>query len=164
MDKTVLRLSTECTDKATGLVGTLTHWIMNMGGHVEYLFQPKGLNEEGQPLKKLYLCQERLSVKSSDYEHVDIPFEILGTQVSDKASGFTGMAISFIRHINGCFHVDVQPAGVLPEKGIPIRSCDFDLRMLTGEKIVALTEQEHKESVRSRPSPSEIPERRTYGE
>lgn len=156
----VLKLGTECRDMATGLKGTLTHWVIDMGGVVDYVFQPKGLSEDGEPLKKHYLCLERLGVKEADFEIVDVPFEILGTQVADKASGFEGMAIAFIRHINGCFHVDIQPKGKLPKTGAPIRSHEFDLRSCTGEKIVELSKPALEKSKKEKPSPSDMPERR----
>jgi hypothetical protein len=159
----VLKLGTECRDKATALKGTVTHWIMNMGGGIDYLFQPKGLNEEGQPLKKLYLCQERLAVKETDFEMVEVPFEILGSKVTNKASGFTGMAVQFVRHPSGCFHVEIQPEGTLPKKGTPVTTNDFDIRECVGEKIPKLSEPQMKKSTAERPSPSERPERRTYG-
>jgi len=155
----VLKLGTECRDNATNLTGTLTHWLMDMSGRIEYLFQPKGLNEEGQPLKRLALCTERLSVKEEDFEAVDVPFEILGTQVTNKASGFTGMAVQFIRHINGCFHVEIQPKGTLLKKGTPIQSNEFDLRECVGDKIPTLTKKARKESITQEPSPSGVPVR-----
>jgi hypothetical protein len=159
----VLKLGIECRDKATGLKGTLTHWLMNMGGGIDYLFQPKGLDEEGQPLKRLYLCLERLSVKEGDFEMVEVPFEILGTHVTNKASGFTGMAVAFVRHINGCFHIDVQPQGTLPKKGTPIASHEFDLRGCVGDKIPKLSEAARKKSTQEEPSPAEVPARKSYG-
>lgn len=155
----VIRLGTECRDKAIDLAGTITHWLINMSGKVDYLFQPRGLDEAGQPFKKLYLCEERLSVKKGDFEEVEIPFEILGTQVTDKASGFTGMAVQFIRHINGCFHVEIQPRGV-SSKGVPINSNDFDLRGCAGKAIRVMTKEEQEKSERETPSPTERPQRR----
>lgn len=159
MQKRVIELTTECTEKATGLAGTITHWVMGMDGHVEYFFQPKGLSEDGQPLGKMYLSGARLNVKDSDYEMVDVPMEILGTKVTDKASGFTGMAIEFIRHTNGCFHVNVQPTGINKKTRERIKPCDFDLRMLTGKNVPKQTRAERKESESTNPSPSAIPER-----
>lgn len=163
MKKKLLPLCTKHTDRATKLKGMLTHWIMRLDGNVEYIFQPAGLTEDGQPQKKMFLCAARLDVSSdissSDYEEVEIPFEILGTQVTDKASGFTGMAIEFIRHTNGCFHVMVQPSG-LTKDGKPIASVDFDLRLLEGDKVPRLTREERQESERKRPSPNGLPDRR----
>ena len=150
----VIKLGTVCADKATELTGTLTHWIYNMDGHIDYLFQPKGLNEDGQPVDKLYLEVDRLKVKSKDFENVTVPDEILGTQVTDKASGFTGMAVSFIRHINGCFHVSIQPKGVLAKNNSPIKRCDFDLRSCEGKEIKKLSEAEKKKSEEEEPSPN----------
>ena len=154
MELRVLKLGTECIDKATQLKGTLTHWIVDMGERVDYLFQPEGLNEEGQPLKRLFICLERLKVKEDDFEIVEVPFQILGTQVKNKASGFSGMAISFIRHINGCFHVTIQPSGRLKVKNTPIEPVDFDLRGCTGKAITQLSADEKKKSEEQNPSPT----------
>lgn len=160
----VLKLGTECRDRATWLNGTVTHWLMNMGGSVDYMFQPKGLDEEMQPIKRLYLCAERLTVKEGDFEDVDVPFDILGTQVTNTASGFTGMATLFVRHPSGCFHVEIQPKGMLPKKGTPISSREFDLRECFGDRIPKLTKKEHEESTVKEPSPSERPPRKSYAE
>ncbi len=150
----VLKLGTVCADTATKLEGTLTHWVFGMDDTVRYIFQPKGLDDEGTPVKKLLLADRRLKVKDSDFEEVEVPVDILGTQVTAKASGFTGMAIEFIRHINGCFHVTIQPAGLAKKTKEAIRACDFDLRECTGPKIVELSEPELKKSKREQPSPT----------
>lgn len=149
----VIKLRTVCTDKATELKGTLTHWMYNMSGSVDYLFQPYGLNGEGQPVKKLYLEAERLNVKAEDFEEVEVPAEILGTEVTDDASGFTGMAISFMRHVNGCFHVFIQPKGLNKKEGAPIQRNDFDLRGCSGKMISKLSEVDLKKSEAAAPSP-----------
>jgi hypothetical protein len=150
----VLKLRTECVDDATGLTGTLTHWIYGMDGRIEYLFQPKGLDDDGQPIKRLGVCKERLKVKDSDFEEVDIPVEILGSQVANKATGFNGTAVEFVRHLNGCFHVVIQPKGTLPGKKKPIDRCEFDLRECDGKKIKEMSEAELKKSTDERPSPT----------
>ncbi|MEI6190757.1 MAG: hypothetical protein WCP24_00130 [bacterium] len=150
----VLKLGTVCRDKATNLEGTLTHWIMDMSKGVSYLFQPKGLDENDQPVKKLYLEMERLNVKDSDFETVEVPFEIIGTVVTNKSSGFVGMAVEFIRHINGCFHVVIQPKGMSAKTKTPIQKNDFDLRDCTGSMIVELTKKALAESRRKTPSPT----------
>ncbi len=150
----VLKLGTECRDNATKLEGTLTHWFIFHDLHIQYLFQPKGLDEDGQPLKKISLTKERLTVGKDDFERVDIPVEIIGTEVTDKASGFTGMGIALIRHINGCFHVEIQPEGTSKKSRGRIDSNDFDLRGCVGEMIPQLTPEAKKESEAQRPSPS----------
>lgn len=152
----VIKLGTFCKDKATELSGMLTHWIYNMEGNVSYLFQPKGLDEEGQPVNKLYLEASRLNVTENDFEEVEVPIEILGTNVTDKASGFTGMATSFLRHINGCFHVFIQPKGMNQKNNSPIQKCDFDLRSCEGEMITKMSEKELEESKLTTPSPAGI--------
>jgi len=153
----VLKLGTECRDKATKLRGTLTHWLMDFGGSVTYLFQPKGLDQEGQPLKKIYICEARVEVSAGDFEEIDVPFEILGSEVEDKASGFKGMAVDFVRHINGCFHVAIQPAGTIKGKNIPIEKSEFDLRGCTGKKIIQMSAEEKKQSQVEKPSPASRP-------
>jgi len=151
----VLKLGIACTDKATELKGTLTHWVINMEGFVNYLFQPRGLNEEGQPMDPIYLSVKRLDeVREDDFETVEVPFEIIGTKVTDKASGFTGMAVEFVRYINGCFHVSIQPKGINSETKIPIQKRDFDLRSCTGKKIVELSKPKLAKSKKRAPSPT----------
>lgn len=148
----VLKLGMVCLDKATELTGTLTHWVMGMDKRVIYLFQPRGLDENGLPIKKLSLELERLTVVPEDFETVEVPFEILGSIVTSKASGFTGMGVEFIRHINGCFHVVIQPKGLSPKTKEPVRKCEFDLRECEGEKIKNPTGPELEKSKAARPS------------
>lgn len=161
MEMRVLRLGTSCVDKATGLTGTLTHWIVGMDARVYYVFQPKGLNEDQQPMKKIYLCAERLVVKAADYENREVPFNILGSQVKNAASGFTGMAITFILHNTGCFHVEVQPKGALP-KGGPISSNEFALTELSGKEIPVQTKEQRAATIADRPSPTGLPDLKDY--
>ena len=161
MEIRVLKLGAKCLDRATELEGTLTHWICGMDQNVRYLFQPSGLDEEGQPVKKLLVCGERLDVGKDDsfFEEIEIPFEILGTVVTDGASGFKGMAVEFVRHLNGCFHVSIQPKGRLPKNNAAIASHDFDLRGCTGEKIREMTDGEKREDKKRSPSPSDATDR-----
>ena len=161
MKITVLKLGTSCVDRATGLTGTLTHWIMGMDSRLYYVFQPKGLNEEGQPIKKMYVCEQRLNVKPGDYEGREVPFNILGSQVKNAASGFEGMAITFILHNTGCFHVEVQPKGTLPRSG-PIMSHEFALTELTGKQIPVQTKQQRAQTIADTPSPSGLPDQKDY--
>jgi len=150
----VLKLGTVCHDTATELDGTLTHWTIGMEGYIRYYFQPKGLNNEGMPVKKMVVGEKRLEVTDENFEMVDVPFDILGTQVTDNASGFTGMAIGFIRHINGCFHVFIQPKGRLTKTNNAFEDTDFDLRGCVGEKIPVLSPEECRQSEEEAPSPT----------
>lgn len=150
----VLQLGTEGYDIATELRGLLTHWSIDMGKRVSYLLQPKGTSpEDGAPVDKIQLEIERIHHTEDQFEEVDIPFEILGTKVTDKGSGFTGMAVAFIRHINGCFHVVIQPPGALKKTGCPVRRRDFDLRQCEGDKIPDLSPEKLAQSKKERPSP-----------
>lgn len=151
-----VKLGTVCRDKATELEGTVTHWICDMDHRIDYLFQPRQLNpEDGQPVRKIFLAPSRLeNIPESAFEEVVVPVEILGTIVSDKGSGFTGMAISFTRHINGCFHVDIQPTGVLKKNNSHIKPCNFDLRECEGEKITEMSSAALAKSRETNPSPT----------
>ncbi len=68
MKMRILKIGTTCKDRATKLEGTLTHWGMDMGKNVRYIFQPRGLDNEGQPIPWLAFCEERLEVKKDDFE------------------------------------------------------------------------------------------------
>ena len=110
----VIKLGTKCTDIATGLKGTLTHWTYNLGNNITYVFQPDDCNPEtGQSVNRVYLEIERLKFKKSNLEEVDVPTEILGKLVKDKASGVDGMVTEFMYNTEGCFHVVIQPKGIL---------------------------------------------------
>jgi hypothetical protein len=150
----VLKLSTVCRDKATELTGTLTHWSCDLSRSIHYLFQPKGLDDFGRPVKKICLEAQRLEVKASDYEEVEVPFEILETRVTNNASGFTGMAVRFVYHINGCFHVCIQPKGICQKTKVPFEPDEFDLRECTGEMITKLSKKALAESKKINPSPT----------
>jgi len=150
----VIKLGTYCQDKATELNGTLTHWAYNMAGNIIYIFQPKALGDDGQPVSSLMFEKERLIVKKEDFETVEVPDEILGSIVTHSASGFTGMATAFMRHINGCFHVYIQPKGLNEKTNQPILRNDFDLRSCEGGKIKKLSEKKLKKSKEDTPSPS----------
>jgi hypothetical protein len=155
MKITTIKLGTECKDKATELVGTVTHWLLDMGLRVDYVFQPLGLNpENGQPVDKLVIEKERLIYPADGMEEVDVPFEILGTVVTNKSSGFHGMAVGFVCHLNGCLHIVIQPPGTLPKTNSPIRKAEFDIRECRGEKIPEPTPSERKKSTKENPSPT----------
>lgn len=142
------------TDSATGLSGMLTHFQAELGGNRYYNFQPSGLNpEDGQPVKRLWLTEDRMT-NAPTAKMVDLPLEVLGTEVADAASGFRGKATSVTLHSSGCVHVHVQPEGRLAKTGAAIESCDFDIRRLSGPAIPQLTEEQIERSEKKNPSPS----------
>jgi hypothetical protein len=135
----------------------VTHAIIKMDKSVKYLFQPRGTNpEDGQPVERLFVGPERLNVPNDCYESVEIPFEILGTTVTDKASGFTGMALEFVRYTHGCFHVIIQPKGTLSKTKSAIKQAEFDLRQCEGKMIKQLNEAQLAESKKKNPSPTNL--------
>lgn len=149
----MLKLGQDNRDLASQQIGQLTHAEIRQGGAIRYFFQPRGLNPKtGEPHDKLLVEAERMETK--DYKEVEVPMEILGSVVTDNASGFTGIAISFVQHINGCFHVVLQPSDILAETGTTAKPHDFDLRGCSGEKIPVLTEEQREESTRRTPSPT----------
>ena len=93
------------------------------------------------------------NLKPLDFEEIEIPLEILGTEVKDKVTGIKGMAVSFLRHVHGCFHVYIQPKGK-PNATSVIQKNDFDLRGCEGPAIKKLSKKEIKKSQNEEPSPS----------
>jgi hypothetical protein len=124
---------------------------IRMDESVGYFLQPLGLDEKGEPHDRLNVKVEHLDVAPTDYHEIDVPMNILGSIVTDDLSTFTGMAMAFYWHLNGCLHVVVQaPAkdGKIPQ---PL---EFDLRHCSGDQIPKLTEAEVTASEKATPSPA----------
>ena len=148
----MLKLGTEVTDITAGQVGMLTHMQVEMNLNEYYNFQPRGLNPKtGEPVDVRWL------VDSSIEGGVEVippylPLELLGSQVTDNASGFAGTVVSLRLHINGCVHASVQSSQILETGTVPL-SVDFDIRRLSGEKIPVLTDEALETSQSINPSP-----------
>jgi len=156
MNIQLLKLGTRISDSATKLKGMLTHVAIGIDQHVYYLFQPEGLNpEDGQPSRRIWIVHQR--VIDGERHEVDIPFEVLGTEVRDAATGFAGMAIELQMHVSGCLHVLIQPAGVVKKTNAIIESADFDIRRCEGKAIKRLTDEERERDQRAHPSPIPVP-------
>ena len=152
----VLKLGTIVTDKVTDLDGMLTIMSYDMDKNINYLFQPAGLNPKThEPLDTFWVTEKRIinAIKST----VELPFEILDTQVTDKATGYKGTVISLYYYINGCVHVEVKPKGVIEETGESIKAREFDIRRLKGDAIKELDEEELEVSKKKAPSPEARP-------
>ena len=165
----IRKLGSTVTDSASKLPGMLTHVEIGMDANKQYLFQPRGLDPEtGLPTKMIILPEARMQGKA-EYEDVDLPAGVLGTQVEDKASGYKGMAVAFVVHMSGCIHIAVQPAGRSKDGGT-VHQADFDMRRLSGKAIRkpadpvvvkhkgdrVVIPDERKNSQRSHPSPSAV--------
>jgi hypothetical protein len=149
----MIKLGSQVTDSATGIEGMVTHLQIEMNMSEYYQFQPKGLNpKSGQPVDRMWLVEERL-IGGEVVEDQELPTHVLGTIVEDEASGFTGMAVSLVFHINGCAHFNVQASG-LQDTGAPIETCNFDIRRLKGEAIKLMTVEELKVDEKKNPSPT----------
>ena len=151
----VLPVRSENKDTITGLSGVITHIQYDMDGHVKYLFQPRGLDlETGLPVERMFMDEARFEIKKGKVD-IEIPAGVLGTDVTDIASGFTGVATDFIMHPNGCFHVSVKPRGLLAKTNATIKAQDFDIRMLRGDALgEPMTEPELQASEKKNPSPA----------
>jgi hypothetical protein len=148
-----IKLGTIVKDEATGLEGMLTHLQVEMDLRQFYAFQPRGLSpEDGKPLRSLWLIESRLGGKLA-HVGTELPIEVLGTEVKDAASGFSGMAINLCQHISGCVHVGVQCKGTHAKTGAPVGEVDFDIRRLEGKAIKVLSEEERDADQKANPSP-----------
>lgn len=151
----VIKLGTKCVDKAIQHQGMVTHLFCNMEKRINYLFQPRVLNpENGLPVKSILVEQERLDISLENMEEIELPFEILGTPVTDEGTGFTGMAVEFVRHLNGCFHIIIQPSGLLKSTNSPVQKAEFDPRRCSGPMIKQMSDEEFKKSLIKDPSPT----------
>lgn len=139
-------------DKVTKTKGMLTHIMINMDLQASYIYQPHGLNPETkQPVDKIFI--EKSRIINGVEEEVDVPVQLLGTIAEDTASGFKGMIVGLVYHLDGCVHAEIKPEGVLESTGATIASCEFDLRRLKGKAINQLKNQEKKEDKKEIPSP-----------
>jgi hypothetical protein len=154
----IIKLGSVTKDTATGLMGMVTHAYMELDRRLQYAFQPRGLNPEtGQPVDRVWVVPDRLDMDGVAFDAVAFPIEVLGTEVTDTASGFKGIAIGINMHISGCVHVAVQPKGTLAKTGAAVASMDFDIRRLKGKAIPVLTEDERSSDQAARPSPAHCP-------
>ena len=148
----LLKLGTIVKDTPTGVKGMLTIASMDMDKNINYIFQPCSLNPTtGQPSDRIQVVENR--IKGGEYEEIDLPVQILGTIVEDKATNFRGTAVCLDYHISGCVHFDVKPAGLIKKTGCTIDAYNFDIRRLVGAEIPKLTEEKLEESKKSTPSP-----------
>jgi len=150
------------TDNATGMKGMLTHCQINPLGNTMYVFQPKGLNPEtGHPVERIYLDESR--IQGGKPQEIEVPTEVLGTEVEDLATGLVGKAIALVVHLSGCVHCDVQPTGKLTKTGSVPGLTDIDIRRLKGVKVPKLTKAEKAQDRATKPSPMGMPRRHAWG-
>jgi hypothetical protein len=149
----MIELGSYVTDEATGLDGMVVNLQIEMDLSEFYYFQPRGLNPKSlQPTEGMWLVEKRLS-GGKRIASPDLPTHVLGTLVEDDASGFKGIAVSMVYHINGCVHFNVQAKG-LQDTGAPIQTCNFDIRRLKGRLILPMTKEEQKKDEVKNPSPA----------
>ena len=150
------KLGSIVTDTVTGLSGMITHRQTEIGGNVYVHFQPRVLNPEtGHPVDGVWIHESRLE-GGKEVEPAKIPLEVLGTWVTDKATGFCGKAFYITEHISGCVHIGVQPTRILEKTGNVVEAREFDIRRLKGGAIPILTEEEIDISQEKNPSPAPV--------
>jgi hypothetical protein len=130
----------------------LLNTVIDEDCQVQYVFQPRRLNEEtGQPVDHMLISPSRI-IDGVEYEQ-ELPMKVLGTEVEDTATGFKGMALHFVLHLNGCVHVNVKPS-TRRKNGEPVDAKELDIRRLRGDAIPVMTTTEKKESQKRTPSPT----------
>jgi hypothetical protein len=153
----MLKFGVPVVDKFTGLKGMITHLQVNSNRSEWYIFQPRGINpQNGKPVDNIWLSGDRL-VGADDIPYPpDLPWDILGTEVEDVASGFKGIVTSITLHISGCVHANVQPKGIHKKTGQVVEGCDFDVRRLKGKSVKPMSEKKREKDQRIRPSPIHV--------
>ncbi len=153
----ILKLGLMVEESASGIKGMLTHFQIDMSGNKNYQFQPSYLSPEThEPVEPIWVDPKRI-LGGTEVE-VELPIEVLGTHVEDKATTFAGTAVALVHHINGCNHFAVKPRGIVEKTGNSIRVRDFDIRRLKGEKIPVLSDEEIQKSQKEAPSPADTHE------
>lgn len=152
MKKQILKLGTIVTDNITDMKGMLTIYETDMVGNEMYLFQPQALNPDtGQPVNVFIINSAR--IVGGELIDVELPIEVLGTEVEDLATKFKGVAVEMNYHINGCVHFNVKAKG-RTKKGSSIDAVNFDVRRLKGSAIKTLSAKALEQSKKNTPSPS----------
>lgn len=148
----MIKLGSRVTETSTGLKGMLVQYLVKLGGNRFYLFGPNGVNAESKvPIKPFWVAEEQ--IKGGEFvPEPDMRQEILGSTVTDMASGYSGTALGLTLHISGCLHVCIQASGKT-EKGEVINDLNFDLRQCSDPRVPKWTEAEIEKDKRDKPSP-----------
>lgn len=155
----LLTLGEKVYDKATDQNGILTLCLINMDHKIQYAFQPARLNETtGKPVKTYWVSKAQ--IEGYTETETELPLNVLGTSVRDKATGYEGTATEMMIHINGCVHFYVQSPKIMAESGETAEAIELDIRRLEGPEIQVMTKEELQESHKTKPSPEMMPERR----
>lgn len=152
----MLKLGTIVKDNVVGIKGMLTIFSVDMANNQHYLFQPSALNPKTQqPVDSYWITAPR--VDGWETENRSLPIDILGSEVTDIATGFKGIAISMEYHMNGCIHFNVKPKGIIDGTGESIGAREFDIRRLKGKMIKKLDTKSLENSKVENPSPEYSP-------
>lgn len=151
----MIKLNSIVTDKATGMKGIVDMLHIEMDRSITYRFQPSAISPKTKvPIDSIWATQERFT----GGVHIDmpnLPLAILGTEVEDIGTGFSGMAIRMQLHSTGCVHFNVQAKGVNDE-GNAIKTENFSILRLKWTAIKKLSEDEAANERREKPSPGQF--------
>ncbi len=151
------KLNSVVEDKATGVKGSPTHLVYDCDGRPSYIFQPKLLDpEDGHPVPHYHLEPSRAIGSESDLMEYNPPLEVIGTEVTEKNTGFAGMAVGLVLHVDGCVHVVIQARGVVAKNNHVIKRRDVSILRLEGPAIPVLNEQQKDEVRQKTPSPDPV--------
>lgn len=161
MKHNLIKLGQIIEDNATGLKGTLTLVLINQDNKIQYAIQPRGLDSlRHQPLDPFWVTEARIK-GNVEREVIEVPTEVLGTEVEDMPTGFKGTAINIIRHLSGCNHIEIQPRGSTKTGGIILPE-NFDYTRVKGPAIKKMKPAEVKEKRETTPSPGGMPAREVF--
>lgn len=111
MDKVELKLGHTMRDWTSGFTGLSICEVKHYSGLIRYGIQPKMKDDDKLP--------EALEIDEHTLEYVDdgrvasvlpptgTPNFVLGNEVEDIVSGFVGIAMIKVTHLNGCVHYTV---------------------------------------------------------
>ena len=150
----MFELHQKCRDKVLKRKITLTHAYITGTGAIQYYgAAPFGQNGESlTPLDGYPVFPDRIE-GADKITSVDVPVELIGTKVTDMASGIKGTATEIVIHPGGCVHVRMVPDGVTKDKNPP-HGFEVDIRRLESPLLTKLSEEARKASEKKTPSPA----------
>ncbi len=134
---TPIKLGNIVRDSATGFEGIANIKVEMIDGSTQYALQPRvKVDDKGEGEMKMpegYLIDVQLleyvgeGVAGKLKPHPQTPF-ILGEEVKDTVTGFKGIVIDRVFHLNGCVHLTVVPQ--VGKDGAAARGSNFDWKRL----------------------------------
>lgn len=139
-------------DLFSSVAGSAVFASIRGDGSQTVWFQPRGEGDEktGELPDCYNLDPARL--KDQTMEEVEIPDDVIGTEAEDEVTGFRGTISRIIVHQTGCVHLEIQPAGALPNGALK-PAYNFSILRLMGKALPKKTKAEVKKEKKTKPSP-----------